>query len=265
MANWQGVAFNQVPDSSNQIHGDDMAQRFGFKGGLVPGVTVSAYLLHPVAEYFGKDFIEHGFAHCRVNAPLYDQDVFDVEITDQGDEHCHTCLKRGEGELLAVAEASIPSVTPDAPMFRGDLLGDGSVNVPATRPDIERLKDNGCYAFAYRWVPEHAMGTYLRDRSLMASLYAEQGFANPSYILGISNWVLAGNIAMNPWVHLETHSQNFAALAAGTDVIGEMSVSDVFERKGHEFVDAEVNIFDAKTLQCYTAIKLRAIYHLRGA
>ena len=40
--NWQGIAFNQVPNSTNQIHGDEMPQRFGFKGGLVPGVTVSA-------------------------------------------------------------------------------------------------------------------------------------------------------------------------------------------------------------------------------
>ena len=39
---WRGIAFNQVPNSTNQIHGDEMAERFGFRGGLVPGVTLSA-------------------------------------------------------------------------------------------------------------------------------------------------------------------------------------------------------------------------------
>ena len=46
-ASYQGVAFNEVPESESQIHGDDVAARFGFEGGLVPGVTVSAYLAHP--------------------------------------------------------------------------------------------------------------------------------------------------------------------------------------------------------------------------
>ncbi len=47
---WSARALNTAPDSENQIHGDDMAREFGFRGGLVPGVTVSAYLLHPIIE-----------------------------------------------------------------------------------------------------------------------------------------------------------------------------------------------------------------------
>jgi len=38
-------AYNPVPESENRIHSDEIAQRFGFQGGLVPGVVVSAYLL----------------------------------------------------------------------------------------------------------------------------------------------------------------------------------------------------------------------------
>ena len=263
--NWQGIAFNQVPNSTNQIHGDEMAQRFGFKGGLVPGVTVSAYLLHPVTETFGMEFLERGYAHCRVNSPLYDHETFEVEITDQGLQHCHTCLKRNSGEPLAVAETSIPTAASSPPVFRGAPLGNQPVDLPATRENFERLQANGCKAFSYRWNHEHEMSSYLRNRLDMSDLYAVEGFANPSYILGISNWVLSANIYMNPWLHLETRSQNFAGLAAGTDMIGEMSVADLFEKRGHEFVDVEVNIFDADSRQCYTAIRLRAIYRLRGA
>ena len=35
----------------NQIHSDELAKEYGFKGGL-SRVTVSAYLLHPVIESF---------------------------------------------------------------------------------------------------------------------------------------------------------------------------------------------------------------------
>lgn len=261
---WRGIAFNQVPNSTNQIHGDEMAERFGFRGGLVPGVTLSAYLLHPVADIFGMEFLERGYAHCRINSPLYDHETFEVQITDQSHKHCHTCLKRESGEPLAFAETSIQA---DAlpPAYRGDTVGNESVDTPATRENFERLRISGCQAFGYGWNTEHEMSSYLRDASAMSDLYAVDGFANPSYILGISNWMLASNIYMNPWIHLETRSQNFAPLAAGSAVIGEMSVKSLFEKKGHEFVDVEVNVYDADSLQCYTAIDLRAIYRLRGA
>lgn len=266
MSNWKGVAFNQVPDSANQIHGDEMAKKFGFKGGLVPGVTVSAYLLHPAAEAFGMDFLERGFAHCRVNSPLYDEETFEVEVTDQGETHLDTCLKRESGELLAVSETKVVDTLPDAPVYRGDPVADKDYKpAAATRANLEALQANGCQSLIYRWNEQHEMGTYLRDRTQMSKVYAVDGYANPSYILGISNWVLSANIYMNPWVHLETRSQNFAALSAGTKFVSEMTVTDLFEKKGHEFVDAEVNLFDIETQQCYTSINLRAIYHLRGA
>jgi hypothetical protein len=51
--NWQATAFNQANDSSNQTHSDEMAKAYGFKGGLAPGVPVSAYSIHPTVEAKG--------------------------------------------------------------------------------------------------------------------------------------------------------------------------------------------------------------------
>ena len=39
---WSGVALTTAPDSQNQIHSDELAKEYGFEGGLVPGVTISA-------------------------------------------------------------------------------------------------------------------------------------------------------------------------------------------------------------------------------
>jgi hypothetical protein len=44
-----------------------------------------------------------------------------------------------------------------------------------------------------------------------------------------------------------------------------MTVTDLFEKKGHEFFDAEVALFDEDDDRCLTSIRLRAIYRLRGA
>ena len=70
---------------------------------------------------------------------------------------------------------------------------------------------------------------------------------------------------MNPWVHLQTVSQNFRAVPLNTSLIAEMSINNVFEKKGHEFVDVEVNLFDESQNACVMTINLIAIYKLRGS
>jgi hypothetical protein len=270
---WKGTAYNQVPHSKNEIHGDKVAKDFGFKGGLVPGVTVSAYLMHPAAVSYGMDFLERGFAHVRVNSPLYDEQLFDVRIEnliedkhqEQGRQGYSAVLVPNGAAPCATAEVRLAGTKADPPTRRGDELGDKSAPlVSATRENMEALRKTGCKAFTYRWNADHEMSTYLRERSLMAETYSRGEYANPSFVLGISNWVLASNAAMNPWVHMETTSRNFAPIPQGTTLVGEMEVKDLFDKKGHEFVDALINIFDVESSQCFASIELRAIYKLRG-
>ena len=59
---YQIEAFNTAKDSENKIHDDAVAQRFGFKGGLVPGVEVYAYMTHLPAARWGRDWLERGTA-----------------------------------------------------------------------------------------------------------------------------------------------------------------------------------------------------------
>ncbi len=78
---FSGIAHNQSPNSQNQIHSDEMAQRYGFKGGLVPGVTLSAYLTQPGVLRWGTEFLNRGFAEIKVVRPVYDTRPFDVAVT----------------------------------------------------------------------------------------------------------------------------------------------------------------------------------------
>ena len=228
---WKGTAFNQVPHSKNEIHGDKVAKHFGFKGGLVPGVTVSAYLLHPAAVSYGMDFLERGFAHVRVNSPLYDEQAFEIHIEnqighqtrtqeqEQGDRGYSAVLVPNGEAPCATAETHVAGTKAAPPVRREDEFGDqNAASVPATRENMEALRESGCKAFTYRWNADHEMSTYLRERSEMAAPYSMEEYANPSFVLGISNWVLAANAYMNPWVHMETKSQNYAPIPQGTKV-----------------------------------------------
>ncbi|MEX1237328.1 MAG: hypothetical protein WD994_03560, partial [Pseudomonadales bacterium] len=128
------------------------------------------------------------------------------------------------------------------------------------------LKREGCLAYRYRWGAEHRMNSYLRDSAQMPHLLSPQGegYANMSFLLGCSNWVLASNARMNPWVHLETRSQNFRAVPTDTSLITEMNVLAYYEKKGHEFIDVDVSLFDEESNECVMTTFLRAIYKLRG-
>ena len=54
------AAYNTSKHSENKMHDDTVAKRYGFSGGLVPGVDVMAYMMHlPVAKW-GRAFLERG-------------------------------------------------------------------------------------------------------------------------------------------------------------------------------------------------------------
>src|SRR5712691_12110538 len=71
-------AYNTAKLSENKMHDDTVAKRFGFSGGLVPGVDVMAYMMHlPVAKW-GRDFLERGLIEARFTKPVYDGELTDV-------------------------------------------------------------------------------------------------------------------------------------------------------------------------------------------
>ena len=263
---WRGEALNTAPDSANEIHGDDIAQRFGFKGGLVPGVTISAYLIQPAVSTWGMSFLERGHAHVKVGSPLYDGEQFEVVIDDQTKERYSAHLLRPDGTVSATTETRLNDLESKAPERRGDpVAARNHVGPTASFKTWAKLKQDGCLAFRYHWGEKHGMQTYLRDSNAMPSiLLGDRAYANMSYILGMSNWVLAGNAYMNPWVHLETQSQNFQAIPMNAQIVAEMTIADFYEKKGHEFVDADIALYNDEDDRCYSTIKLRAIYKLRG-
>ena len=52
-ARYEVRAHNAATASENKIHDDDVARRYGFSGGLVPGVTLYAYMTRPVVDALG--------------------------------------------------------------------------------------------------------------------------------------------------------------------------------------------------------------------
>ena len=261
---WEEKAFNQVPDSENEIHGDAIAQQFGFKGALVPGATVAAYLVHPVVEELGYEFLCRGAFSAKFLAPVYDDVNFKVETLRETEDQYSVEISQSGDQVCASALINIPPLDRNPPSPKGDELGDPKAERESATPDTMRaLQEKGCKAFEDTWQQQHQMSTYLRDPSMMADPFYRDKFANPAFLIGMSNFVFASNAQMNPWILVEAHCQNFEALPEGSRVLGEMEVLDLFNRRGHEFADSRINLFDADSESCFSTIRLRAIYKVR--
>mgnify|MGYP006113437543 FL=1 len=267
MNTWSATALNTAPDSENRIHSDELAKEYGFEGGLVPGVTVSAYLVHPLVELWGKNWLDKGYANCRITSPLYDEELFEVKTNIIDSLRANTTLVRENGVVSANAEVALTEDLPPAPLLRKDNLADLDYKAPqASRMIWESLKSAGCRSFNFSWSDENPL-IYLTNEDHLPKLLQpkEGGYSNLSFLLGCSNWILAGNAFMNPWVHLQTISQNYRAVRLNSYLIAQMEINKIYEKKGHEFVDVFVNLFDQQDEMCVMTINLTAIYKLRGS
>jgi len=265
-ASWSSTAFNPVPESENRIHSDEVARVHGFRGGLVPGVVVSAYLLHPAAVAWGLPFAKGGRAHVRVGSPVYDGEAFRVEVESATDDRYEARLVDDRGVECATARVALPREAPAPPVRRGDpLLSRDASRPEASRAVLERLRETGLGALRARWTEKAEITSYLRDPRAIAPIFLEEGVASPAFIFGLTNWVLAANVKMSAWLHLETDSHFFRPVAPGAELVVEAAIADLFEKKGHEFVDVDVAVFDERDGSALAGVSLRAIYRLRGA
>jgi hypothetical protein len=126
ISNWTAIAFNQAPDAPNEIHGHKVAKEFGFKGGLVLEAAIGSYLTHPAVEAWGSDFLSKGLAHVRIASPLYDDEVFAVEVSDTTQTSYSATLFRPDRTVSATAAVHLaePEALAAPPVMRGDPIGD---------------------------------------------------------------------------------------------------------------------------------------------
>src|ERR1700729_861078 len=97
-------AYNAAKLSENKIHDDTVARRFGFGGGLVPGVDVMAYMMHlPVAKW-GRAFRGRARGGARCAKPVYAGEP--AEVTGEERDGVVSIEVTSRGELCATGSAS---------------------------------------------------------------------------------------------------------------------------------------------------------------
>jgi acyl dehydratase len=232
-------AHNTAVASENRIHADETARQYGFRGGLVPGVDVYAYLTHPATTAWGVDWLGRGTMSARFLKPVYDGGTVVVRSEpDTPGTALRIELHDEEDDLCAAADAALPV----------QLVAEPSVDEPPEAPTPTTRPRASAASLA----PGTVLGSlevgfradkaaqYLADVREQCALYAEQRIAHPGWLLRLANTILASNVELGPWIHVASNAQHFNAVHDGERVTTRARVIDEYERKGHRFVDLDV-------------------------
>jgi len=227
-------AYNTSKLSENKIHDDAVARKFGFSGGLVPGVDVFAYMVHLPVRKWGRAFLERGLIEARFVKPVYDGEIAHVSGEDR--DGVLSIEVESRGQLCATGSASLPSAAPSIAM------ADYSTAAPAA----EREPVNATSYELGKWlgtVPRAWAGTaateYLHDVREHDPIYAREGLGHPGLLQRIMNKVLVDNAILGPWIHVGSRMQLLAAGRSGDELTARAKVTGNYEKKGHRFVELD--------------------------
>jgi acyl dehydratase len=234
------VAFNTATASTNKIHDDAVASALGFRGGLVPGVDVYAYLTQAPVREWGRAWLERGRITARFHQPVYDGDVVSVASDPDGGDGALVLTDPG-GAVCARAVVSMPAGPTDLP-DRPDPQAWADV-APTTDPPVaspEALAPGTALALAPHRFHAARAGEYLDAVLEVHPLYRVEGIAHPGWLLRDANYVLSSNVRLGPWIHVESTVQHHGLVRDGDEVSARATVAGEWEHKGHRFVRLDV-------------------------
>ena len=237
MSTYRVHAYNTAVASDNKIHDDDIARRLGFRGGLVPGVDVYAYLTHPAADRWGRAWLDHGCISARFLEPVYDGDVIEVVAVDS-ESGLALELRNAAAELCAEATVCLPRPHASAP----DIAAYPAADLPAEPPPASpsTLIEGAVLGSFESGFHADRASEYLADVREESPLYRAEGLAHPGYLMRSANYILAANVKLGPWIHVASEVQNFSAAEDADRISTRGRVQAVYEKKGHRFVELDL-------------------------
>ncbi len=258
------IARNTSVHSDNKIHDDAVARRLGFRGGLVPGVTVYAYMTRPILAALGDAWLERGTATVRFVKPVYEGEELTLRAAPSSADAAvlEVSALNPAGEVCAAGQANLPEGVPLAVA----LAEYPRVPLPADRPEATRAVLGGLAALGS---PER-----LYDADTAAE-YREKfddpdpryrsaaAVVHPAFYLEQGNRAVDQNVRLGPWIHVASEVRHLGLARAGARITTRGRVHRLFEKKGNEFVEVDL-LLVADDARAVAHLRHVAIYRLHG-
>lgn len=233
-------AFNTATASANKIHDDAVARAYGFRGGLVPGVDVYAYMTHAPVERWGAAWLRGGSISVRFDHPVYDgQRVAVTAAPSDGvrGEQLRIVIVGPDGTACATATATAAAPDDQRPLPAAAPLPE--VRPPTSAASLAAGTTLGSLRDTLELAHHRA---YLADVRENLPLYLDEPCAHPGWLLRCANTILSRNVALGPWIHVASEVTLRELVRPGQAIEVRAAVLDETERKGHRFVELDVAV-----------------------
>jgi acyl dehydratase len=259
------AARNTAAGGENPIHDDDVARQHGFRGGLVPGVTVYAYMTHPLAEAWGQEWLSRGTASVRFVKPVLEDEMVVVAGALDGARRdgvsASLTATTGGGGLCASLDATLPAGQPEAL----DVADYPAAPLPVERPEATRqhLAAVPVLGTPVAEYDEVTAAAFLDRVSDALGLYrGRAGLVHPAFYLDQANRALDRNVRMGPWIHVGSAIRHLSPARIGERLETRGRVSALFDKKGREFAELDLLIVAGESLRPVARVLHTAIYRL---
>jgi hypothetical protein len=241
MESWQPYSVttrNVSVHSENKIHDDAEAQRYGFKGGLVPGTAVYSHMTRPVVARFGERWLERNSGDVVFFKPAYEGERLLVTAQDApGRDHPAVTvgIANGQGDNLATLETAIPAELPAPdPLWRMEPDRSGGPRVPIAWDAVMVGKPMQ----ALRWEPTAAsQAEWCAGVSDDLPIYrGPHAPVHPGTVLQAANLAFRNHFELKPWIHVGSRILTRGALRVGQAIDVRAQPVERWEKKGHQFV-----------------------------
>jgi acyl dehydratase len=254
--------------TENKIHEDSVARDFGFRGALVPGVTLYAWMTHPVVALLGLDWLASGTFAARFAKPVYFGEPMTVHASVTAlEEDAVTIEARVVNAAGVVCATATMGLAPHARAPIPDVSSYPAAPLPEERPRVSRevLAARPVLGTPTLALDRETAAAFLDRVSEPLPLYAGPGApAHPGLYLAEANRALSRNVMVSPWIHVESEGRHLGMFRVGEQLETRARVNNLFERKGHQLVELDV-LLVAEGARPVARIRHVAIYQLRGA
>jgi acyl dehydratase len=259
------VTAKNTSSGENKIHDDATARRYGFRGALVPGVTVYAYMTQPLVAAFGAAWLTRGTAAVRFVKPVLDGEELTVAGVVTARDAAGVTATLTASTAATPECATLTATIPARPPTPVNLAAYGVAPLPEPRPEATRE----------HWAALTALGTPRAHYDVAAAedyvgkvgdplpIYRDaEGWVHPGFLVAQANRAVDRNVRMGPWIHVGSVVRHLGGARVGESLATRGRVRSLFEKKGREFVELDLVITAGDRPREVAHVLHTAIYRL---
>jgi hypothetical protein len=249
-------------DSNNRIQDDEFARRYGFRAGLVSGLSVFAYMTRPLVEFAGRDWLERGSADVRFVSPIFEGEEIRIGgVVSSQDKEGSLSLEyqaaNNQGAVCGIGTAQLPAAAPvQEPSIDDYPAGRTKLHRPISLESLQVGENLSPVISEFTWsVHWQYCRKSIRD---LHPIYEK--VLHPGWLAGRAGRILSENYAIQAWIDVACQVQYFHVQEEECFVETRGRVHSKFERDGDHFIVLDLAIFTPTC--CLAAIRDTAIFRI---